>query len=62
MHRFSTVYQTNLQERSVLACACRAFGFDVATYIVFSFDRGPNWVVTMSNLFATLQVVGCYQM
>ncbi|KAK9813661.1 hypothetical protein WJX73_002176 [Symbiochloris irregularis] len=38
-----------------------AFGFYVQSYVVLSYTVGPDWVVTLLNIFAVLQVVGCYQ-
>ncbi|CAM6049777.1 unnamed protein product [Sphagnum compactum] len=37
-----------------------AFGFAVQAYVVNSFS-GPNWAITMANVFAVIQVVGCFQ-
>jgi hypothetical protein len=37
-----------------------AFGFAVQAYVVNSFS-GPNWAITMANVFAVIQVAGCFQ-
>lgn len=37
-----------------------AFGADVEPYIVASFTK-PNWAIIMANLFAVVQILGCYQ-
>ena len=38
----------------------QAFGNMVAPYLPASFV-GPTWAVRMSNFFALLQIIGCYQ-
>eukprot|EP00884_Botryococcus_braunii_P023632 jgi/Botrbrau1/9953/Bobra.0012s0048.1 len=37
-----------------------AFGFDVTAYVVDSFST-PGWAIILTNLFAVLQITGCYQ-
>lgn len=36
------------------------FGNVVNPYLVNSFV-GPDWLITMANVFAVIQVLGCYQ-
>lgn len=36
------------------------FGNTVNPYLVNSFF-GPDWLITLANIFAIIQVLGCYQ-
>lgn len=37
-----------------------AFGSSVDSYLVNSFTK-PNWAIILANIFAIIQIAGCYQ-
>lgn len=41
-------------------CGYWAFGSEVQAYIVSSLSV-PEWTIVMANLFAVIQISGCYQ-